>query len=122
MLAGPRSDLRVIPLGAPGSPEPVEVARLYDRAFQRAHFYLPDTPRSDAEAVGFFLGTDFYSSPAIATFCAIAGGQTGWWGNPQPTEFRRGRPGERPTLGGCGSNLPTWRMPMSSSRCSSPMC
>ena len=93
VLATPRDDLSIIPLGERGSPAPVEVARLYDKAFQRAHFYLPDTPRSDAEALDFFLGTAFYSSPAIATFCAVAGGQLVGGGTLSPPGFGEDDPG-----------------------------
>jgi GNAT superfamily N-acetyltransferase len=93
VLAAPRDDLSIIPLGERGSPAPVEVARLYDRAYQRAHFYLPDTPRSDTEALDFFFGTAFFSSPAIATFCAVAGGRLVGGGSLSPPAFGEDDPG-----------------------------
>lgn len=93
VLAAPGSDLRIVPLGDRGSPEPVELARLYDRAFQRAHFYLPDMPFGDERALGVFFGTAFNSSPAIASFCALVDGTLVGGGTLSPAIFGEDDPG-----------------------------
>lgn len=92
ILAASSDNISVIPLGYSEVPSPVEVARLYDRFYQRAHFYLSDTPRSDSEALDFFLGTALFHAPPLRSFCAIDDGQLVGAASLGPAVFGNGDP------------------------------